>query len=84
MLLPPALGFSPHPPVSVCGTGTNITYTKLFSPPSKLASLLNFGPLRPTQPTVGLGYVPVSLYLTTSVATESLPYVHRLRLSASP
>ena len=22
MLLPPALGFSPHPPVSVCGTGT--------------------------------------------------------------
>ena len=21
MLLPPALGFSPHPPVSVCGTG---------------------------------------------------------------
>ena len=31
-----------------------------------------------------MGYVPVSLYLTTSVATESLPYVHRLRLSASP
>ena len=25
MLLPPALGFSPHPPVSVYGTGTNHT-----------------------------------------------------------
>lgn len=25
MLLPPALGFSPHPPVSVYGTGTHYT-----------------------------------------------------------
>ena len=31
-LLPLALGFSPHLPVSVCSTGTLIIYTKLFSP----------------------------------------------------
>ena len=29
MLLPSALGFSPHPPVSVCGTGT-LAYTWAF------------------------------------------------------
>ena len=29
-LLPLALEFSSCPPVSVCGTGTNITFTKLF------------------------------------------------------
>ena len=39
-LLPLALEFSSCPPVSVCGTGTNITYTKLFSPSAKCASLL--------------------------------------------
>ena len=53
-LLPLALEFSSCPPVSVCGTGTNITYTKLFSPQSKHTSLLYFGPLRPGQPTPGL------------------------------
>ena len=84
MLLPPALGFSPHLPVSVCGTGTLSIHTAFLASVQSPTSLLFFAPLRPTQPTVGLGYVPVSLYLTTSVATESLPYVHRLRLSASP
>ena len=84
MLLPSALGFSPHPPVSVYGTGTLSIHTAFLASVQSPTSLLIFAPLRPTQPTVGLGYVPVSLYLTTSVATESLPYVHRLRLSASP
>ena len=47
-------------------------------------SLLNFSPLRPGQPTPGSNTSKVSPHLTVSVATESLPYVHRLRLSASP
>ena len=59
-LLPLALGFSPHPPVSVCGTGT-LAYTGAF-----LASLnhrlpySNFGPLRPGRPTPRFGYQKVS------------------------
>ena len=47
-------------------------------------SLLMFGPLRPGRPTPGFGYLYVSLCLTISAATEFQPYVHRLRLSASP
>ena len=58
--------------------------TELFSPPSKHASLLNFGPFRPGLPTPGSCPLTVSLCLNLSAATESPPYVHRLRLSASP
>ena len=78
------LGFSPHLPVSVCGTGTSPIHTAFLASVQSPASLLNFAPFRPTQPTAGSGYVPVSLYLTALVATEFLPYVHRLRLPASP
>ena len=42
-----------------------------------------FGPLRPGQPTPGFGYLYVSAFID-KVATEFQPYVHRLRLSASP
>ena len=63
-LLPLALEFSSCPPVSVCGTGTNITYTKLFSPLSMLASLLNFGPLRPGLPAPGSSPSKVSFCLS--------------------
>ncbi len=34
MLLPSALGFSPHPPVSVCGTGTIRTIAAFLDGPS--------------------------------------------------
>ena len=78
------LGFSPHPPVSVYGTGTLLIHTTFLASVQSPASLLDFAPFRPTQPTVGSGYAPVSLYLTISAATEYSPYVHRLRLSASP
>ena len=83
-LLPLALGFSPHLPVSVCGTGaTSIPYT--FSRQNfDLLPYSNFSPFRPTLPTVGLDLCLVSVYLTRLAATESLPYVHRLRLPASP
>ena len=84
MLLPLALGFSPHLPVSVCGTGTETIHTAFLVSVQSPASLLNFAPLRPGQPTPGSGYVPASLCLTSLVVTESLPFVHRLRLSASP
>ena len=47
-------------------------------------SLLLFGPFRPGLPTPGFGYLYVSLCLTSLVATEFQPYVHRLRLAASP
>ena len=59
-------------------------YTKLFSPCSTCTSLLNFGPLRPGQPSPGLHASQVSLCFNPSAVTEYLPYVHRLRLSASP
>ena len=78
------LGFSPHLPVSVCGTGALPIHTAFLASVQSPASLLYFAPFRPTRPTVGSGYVPVSLCLTVSAATESLPYVHRLRLPASP
>lgn len=57
---------------------------RLFSPCSAHASLLDFGPLRPGQPTPGSCPLQVSSYLNPSAATECQPYVHRLRLSASP
>ena len=43
-----------------------------------------FSPLRPALPFAGMDSTFVSAYLSISAATESLPYVHRLRLSASP
>ena len=42
-----------------------------------------FGPFRPARPTAGFDYLHVSAF-SCEVATEFLPYVHRLRLSASP
>ena len=47
-------------------------------------SLLVFGPFRPGLPAPGFDYFHVSLCLTSLVVTEFQPYVHRLRLSASP
>ena len=44
----------------------------------------NFGPLRPGKPTPGIYPFKVSLCLNLSVVTEYQPFVHRLRLSASP
>ena len=44
----------------------------------------NFSPLRPGQPSPGSHTFRVSLCLNLSVVTEYQPYVHRLRLAASP
>ena len=43
-----------------------------------------FRSLRPGQPSPGLHASQVSLCFNPSAVTEYLPYVHRLRLSASP
>ena len=82
-LLPLALGFSPHLPVSVCGTGTSyIPHT--FS--RHIAQQLPY-----YVQSLSTGATNARLCLTLcvsvlkySVATEYLPYVHRLRLAASP
>ena len=47
-------------------------------------SLLMFGPFRPGRPTPGFRYSHVSVCLNPSAVTEFQPYVHRLRLPASP
>ena len=65
-LLPLALGFSPHLPVSVYGTGAldiPHTYSRHQIP---LHSLLNFSPFRPRQPALGLKLHHVSVYLSCS------------------
>ena len=61
----------------------HLIYTQSFSRlyPNMLPSI---GPLRPGLPSPGSCPSKVSLCLNISVATEFLPYVHRLRLSASP
>ena len=55
-------------------------YTQSFSRPAlHVLPYSNFSPLRPGQPTPGLCSFWVSSCLNLSVATEFLPYVHRLR-----
>ena len=82
-LLPLVLGFSPHLPVSVCGTGARqiqlpFLATTYICFPTKFQSL-----------TTGATNARLRLRSCVSnfncfAATESLPYVHRLRLAASP
>ena len=62
-----------------------LKYPISFSRPrSNMLPYSNFGPLRPGQPSPGSCLSRVSLILNLSAATEFPPYVHRLRLSASP
>ena len=63
-----------------------LIYTYSFSclSPPLLPYLFSVPFSRPGQPSPGLVSLRVSLYLNISEATESPPYVHRLRVSASP
>src|SRR5699024_566774 len=100
MLLPSALGFSPHPPVSVYGTGILQTiaaflgsqltcFPTCFRSASRLRIVcricLSYSYLACT----GLS-IPGSRSLSASpqfcyrIVQEFQPVVHRLRLSASP
>ena len=83
-LLPMALGFSPHLPVSVCGTGAFNIHIPFLATASICFPNFNFSPFRPGLPTPGSDFRIVSVYLNYLAATEYLPFVHRLRLSASP
>ena len=85
-LLPLALGFSPHPPVSVCGTGAfRIPYA--FSRHKSLRlPYFNFSPFRPGQPTPGFGSICVSAYLIVwrrrNLYRLCIDYAFRPRLSS--
>ena len=63
-LLPLALGFSPHLPVSVCGTGTLAFLTPFLATWHRRLPYYIFGPLRPGRPTPGSGYPDVSACLS--------------------
>ena len=78
-----ALGFSPHLPVSVCGTGALTIHTPF------LATMFTYFPTKFQSLSPGHTNARDKLPSCVSVlnvlaATESLPFVHRLRLSASP
>ena len=61
-LLPLVLGFSPHLPVSVCGTGA-LVYTRAFlALKHRRLPYCKFSPLRPGLPTPGSCYLQVSLW----------------------
>ena len=62
-LLPLALGFSPHLPVSVCGTGTLAYLTPFLATEHRGLPYLYFGPFRPGRPTPGSRYLHVSACL---------------------
>ena len=85
-LLPLALESSSYLPVSVCGTGTYLIYTELFSPSSKNTSLLDFSPLRPGQPTPGMFPSQVSLCLNSkrlrNINRMCIDYAFRPHLSS--
>ena len=62
-LLPLALVFSTHLPVSVCGTGT-LVYTQAFLVSMSICfPTINFGPLRPGQPSPGSDFHQASFVL---------------------
>ena len=63
-LLSLVLGFSPHLPVSVCGTGTSDIHTPFLASEHLPLPYFNFGPFRPGLPTPGFGYLQGSLCLS--------------------
>ena len=99
-LLPPALGFSPHPPVSVYGTGLYETIaaflgSQLTSFPTLVRSTsrlriargicLPYGYLACTGLSIpGSGFLSASPQFCSYKVQEFPPVVHRLRLSSSP
>ena len=88
MLLSLILGSSPHLPVSVCGTGTYLQYSQAFLASVLLEnSLLYFHYIFRYESFLFLASLPLLCplcFLSISVVQESLPALHRLRLSASP
>ena len=89
MLLPLVLGSSPHLPVSVCGTGTDIQYSQAFlvSVILEISLLINFHYILRYEFFLFLASLPLLRplrFLSIPVVQEFQPAIHRLRLSASP
>ena len=100
MLLPSALGFSPHPPVSVYGTGTCQTiaaflgtwlthFATLFRSASRLWVGSRFCLEVPSSACARLSFPRLcsphaSPQFCCHAVQESQPVVHRLRLAPSP
>ena len=82
-LLPMALGFSPHLPVSVCGTGAFEIHIPFLATASSCFPT-KFRSLSPGATNARVMTSPCVSVLKSLAATESLPFVHRLRLPASP
>ena len=79
-LLPLALGFSPHPPVSVFGTGARFPFLATTSP----CFLTIFSPFRPCLPAHGSGLRCVSVSLSDRlriIYRICIDYAFRPRLS---
>ena len=73
-LLPLVLGFSPHLPVSVCGTGALVFARAFLASNHRVLPYSNFSPFRPGKPTPGTRYVQVSLW----VKCQRLRNLHRM------
>ena len=100
MLLPSALGFSPHPPVSVYGTGTLQTiaaflgsqltcFPTCFRSASRLRIVCRICLTHSYLACTGLSIpgsrsLPASPQFCYRIVQEFQPVVHRLRLSTSP
>ena len=82
-LLPMALGFSPHLPVSVCGTGAEDIHTPFLATASSYFPTL-FQSLTPGSTNARVTIPHCVSMLKSLAVTEYQPFVHRLRLSASP
>ena len=100
MLLPPALGSSPHPPVSVYGTGPRsaivafldgwlLCFPTFLRSASRLCFIIWFFLYDSSSACTGLlspgSHLPsVSPQFCLHEVQESLPVPHRLRVPASP
>ena len=84
-LLPSALGSSPHPPVSVCGTGAGDIPHTFSRRRFRLLPYLNFSPFRPGRPSPGSGFRFVSVCLNLrrlrNLHRMCIGYAFRPRLS---
>ena len=88
MLLPFVLGFSPHLPVSVCGTGIYIQFLYAFLATALVViRYFIFHYILRYEFFLFLAYSPSMCHihlLSISIVQEFLPAVHQIRLSASP
>ena len=85
-LLPLVLGFSPHLPVSVCGTGALVYAIAFLVSEHRGLPYFNFGPLRPGRPSPGFPYLKESLWFKCQRLRNfhrmCIDYAFRPRLSS--